>query len=241
MTRRHVNDEDTQPDIRLGGKGVFARLFPRFDCWAENIRRANRLLEAADAHERRASEWKAKGHFERAGHSLEKAAHAVGDSVMIDYSLKAAKRQQYLFRDAMVCYALEMKEEDRYDPGIDWGMYRVARAMGESALAVKHFSAAVGGFENMIQDPKLDTIVRLGRLKRRLLERICEKDVLSAIILTQGALDMALQVRPEPEAKVAEVRGWAMRRFLEETGGASEFFMQAVESYRPRAMTLSRP
>lgn len=225
------DEEDTQPDLRISGKSAFARLFPRLECWAENRRTAGRLLKEADLHERKAGEWERRGHHERSGFCLEMAANAVANAMHVRYGLKEQRRHDGLLRKAVVSYALELKE--RYDPGLDWRIYKVAMRVNEPALAADHFNAAIRGFEGMIQDPALDSQVRLSRLKRRLLERVCERDAESAMLISYEALDAASRARPGEAEKIAETRAWVCGRFRDEFGGTGGIYLKSVEEYRP--------
>jgi hypothetical protein len=224
------NDEDTDPDINLR-RSAFARLFPSIECWAQNKKTVSRLLEEAAMHEQKAGQWEKRGHFERFGFCLERAADAVASATNIRFSLKDQRKYHELLRKSVVSYALEMKE--RYDPGLQWRIYKVARLMGDTHQAVNHYKAAIAGFENMIHDPALDSDVRLGRLKRKLLERVCERDMQSAVMISYEALDMASGARPGAAEKIAETKAWVSDQFRKELGGGCEFYIRSIEEYLP--------
>lgn len=227
MRRKEFSEEDTNPDISIR-KSVFARMFPRIDCWAQNRKTVERLLKEADAQETVSQEWAKRGHWERAGFHLERASTFVFNAAHISRSAKDEKRRVELLRGAIVCYAAEL-QTDRYDPGIHWKIHRLAAQMDDKLRMLVHYKAAFEGFEQMVQNPSLDNSVRLGRLKRKIHQMISENDMLGALDASRAALQLASEARP---GKVEEMRAWIMEKYREEHGN-SEFYIKGIEEYVP--------
>ncbi len=177
------------------GFSVFAGYLPSVDRWLARRAAVKGLAAAADMLDRKAAEWEKRGHWQMAGSLKERAAKMAERSLDLEFDRDTKRRRDALLREAVVCYAVEIGDAARYDPAVQFRMYMVAKRMGEIGIAEKNKACAMKGFNNMMADRNLDTLVSLNRLKRQFLFLLWEGEMADALSAAREAVETAGAIR----------------------------------------------
>ncbi|MEW6035102.1 MAG: hypothetical protein AB1529_00675 [Candidatus Micrarchaeota archaeon] len=221
---------DAQPSLRqtpvpdraraANGKSYIRRLIPGMDRWMSRRElRAGLLAESMEL-EGRAEAWERRGHWEMAAKCTEMAAEPVRKLLDIELRREFMDRYAQLLKDATVRYSLELGEAARYDPAIFFRMSKLAARMGDVARTRTNYERMLKGFELMVSDPMLDSLVTLNRMKRRFLAALWEGGQDEACRLAANALEAAAMVRAPGTDRRPDTARWLERQFEERYGDA---------------------